>query len=168
MNEHEFSQLRRGDLVLCEGIPYAVIISPNDDRPFQSSRKDEIGIRSLLNALPWWMRQDDCANLLPVTRLHRYRTACGLEILCADCVRLSIQARRFAGRYLWWIDTPQDQTGLACQSCEESVFQPEDDGEVCSECDGDLGVESTYCGSFCLGCLSEHLQECDICRADWE
>jgi hypothetical protein len=44
-----------------------------------------------------------------------------------------------------------------------------DDRVECTDCDADdpNEIESTYCGSYCQSCLSDHLDTCEICRADW-
>lgn len=42
----------------------------------------------------------------------------------------------------------------------------DEDDEACSVCGTTGGVESTFCGSFCGSCLSDHLTECAVCRAD--
>jgi hypothetical protein len=44
---------------------------------------------------------------------------------------------------------------------------------ACTQCgrefvEGDDGTESTYCGSFCTECLPAHLEECAICREDFQ
>jgi hypothetical protein len=49
----------------------------------------------------------------------------------------------------------------ACSQCGEEFVYGDGGGAT-----DDL--TSTYCGSFCATCLPAHLEECEICRGDFE
>lgn len=55
---------------------------------------------------------------------------------------------------------------MTCGACPE---QYDADYPDCPSCDNSADdVESTYCGSMCGECRSEHAEECEVCRQDFE
>lgn len=49
-------------------------------------------------------------------------------------------------------------------SCQDD---DNDDNDRCRECGDNENVQSTYCGSFCEFCLSEHVEYCDVCAEEF-